>query len=100
MRIVHVIGNLTLCRVHPGLVGARWLIGVPLHLESIEAAETADDEPFVIYDELGAGEGALLAVSEGAEASAPFYPDSKPLDAYAAAILDHVRLSPDAFPPP
>ncbi len=100
MRIVRVIGNLTLSRVHPSLVGARWLIGVPMHLESVHAAELPDDEPFVIYDELSAGRGALLAVSEGAEASAPFYPDSKPLDAYAAAILDQVRLQPETFPPP
>ena len=29
-----------------------------------------------------------IAISEGAEASAPFHPDQKPIDAYNAAILD------------
>ncbi|RMG38969.1 MAG: carbon dioxide concentrating mechanism protein CcmL [Planctomycetota bacterium] len=99
MRIVRVIGKLTLSRAHPSVVGARWLIAVPLHLEDVAGAAAAGDESLVVYDELAAGEGMLLAVSEGAEASAPFHPDSKPLDAYAAAILDRVWLRPEDFPP-
>jgi len=46
----------------------------------------------VTYDELGAGLGELVAISEGAEASAPFHPDQKPIDAYNAAILDVVDV--------
>ena len=34
----------------------------------------------------------LIAVSEGAEASAPFYPDQKPIDAYDVAILDELDV--------
>ncbi|MDA1164437.1 MAG: carbon dioxide concentrating mechanism protein CcmL, partial [Planctomycetota bacterium] len=41
---------------------------------------------------LGAGEGSLVGVSEGAEAAAPFHPNVKPIDGYAAAILDQVDL--------
>jgi ethanolamine utilization protein EutN len=48
----------------------------------------------VIYDELGAGVGDLLAVTESAEASAPFHPQVKPIDAYNAAILDAVVVEP------
>ena len=33
-----------------------------------------------------------IAVSEGAEATQPFRPDLKPVDAYASAILDEVNL--------
>ena len=43
-------------------------------------------------DELGAGVGSLIAVSEGAEASAPFHPEVKPIDAYNAAILDTIQI--------
>jgi microcompartment protein CcmK/EutM len=46
----------------------------------------------VVWDENGAGIGSLIAVSEGAEATQPFRPDFKPVDAYAAAILDSVNV--------
>lgn len=44
------------------------------------------------FDEFGAGDGALVAISEGAEAAAPFHPDVKPLDAYLAAQLDQLEI--------
>ena len=98
MRIAEVIGRCTLSVCHPSLRGAKWLIGVPLTqegLQNVTAGKSKDagrNEPFVIYDDLGAGSGELIAVSEGAEAAAPFAPDLKPIDAYDAAILDVVKL--------
>jgi ethanolamine utilization protein EutN len=47
-------------------------------------------------DELGAGVGSLIAISEGAEASAPFHPEVKPIDAYNAAILDTIQIGESA----
>lgn len=94
MRIAEVIGRVTLSQCHASVRGATWLLGVPLTAEGIQGDEAGRGEPFVIYDELGAGPGTLIAVSEGAEASAPFYPDSKPLDGYNAAILDTIRIEP------
>jgi ethanolamine utilization protein EutN len=90
MRIAEVIGTVTLSRAHPALQGAAWRICAPLDVEAAATGKRTpgNDEPFVTYDELGAGLGALVAVSEGAEASAPFYPRQKPIDAYNAAILD------------
>ena len=35
MRIAEVIGNVTLSRVHPSMIGARWVIGVPLQSDGI-----------------------------------------------------------------
>jgi ethanolamine utilization protein EutN len=46
-----------------------------------------------VWDENGAGIGSLIAVSEGAEATQPFRPEMKAVDAYAAAIIDHVDMS-------
>ncbi len=98
MRIAEIIGRCTLSVCHPSLRGAKWLIGVPLTQEGLQnvAAGTSNDagrnEAFVIYDDLGAGDGDLLAVSEGAEAAAPFAPNLKPIDAYDAAILDRVVI--------
>ena len=92
MRIAEVIGTVTLSRVHPSLVGARWLIGVPFSLEGLKAGE-ADGEDLVIYDDLGAGLGSRIGFAESGEAAAPFLPEKKPIDAYCACLLDRVVVS-------
>ena len=91
MRVAEVIGKVTLSKHHKSLRGATWLVAVPLSLEGIRGDAAGRREPIVVYDERGAGEGALIAVSEGAEAAAPFSPDSKPVSAYNTAILEHVE---------
>lgn len=93
MRIAEVIGTVTLSRSHPSLLGSRLVIGVPNSLAALQKQGPGDGEDLVIYDILGAGAGSLIAFSEGGEAAAPFYPEKKPVDAYAACILDHVHLS-------
>jgi ethanolamine utilization protein EutN len=90
MRIAEVIGTVTLSRWHPCLAGARWLVGVPFSLKALERQAPADGEDFVIYDNLGAGHGNRIAVTEGAEAAAPFHPKKVPLDAFCACILDQI----------
>lgn len=91
MRIAEIIGRVTLNRCHPSLRGATWKIVVPLNRKGLAGDEAGRGEPFVVYDERGAGEGSLIGVSEGAEAAAPFQPNLKPIDGYAAAILDTVE---------
>jgi ethanolamine utilization protein EutN len=92
MRIAEVIGKVTLSRQHDSLRSARWLLAVPLSQAGILDDDAGRGEPIVVYDELGAGEGCLIAVSESAEAAAPFHPDVKPIDAYNAAILDAIDV--------
>ena len=93
MRIAKVIGTVTLSQMHPTLVGARWLIAVPHNLETLTKDLPPTGEDVVAYDNLGASPGSLIAISEGVEASMPFRPDKKPLDAYCACILDEVRVA-------
>ncbi|HWG46924.1 MAG TPA: EutN/CcmL family microcompartment protein [Gemmataceae bacterium] len=93
MRIAEVIGNITLSRVHPSMVGARWVIGVPFSLKALREDGDADGEELVIFDNLGAGVGARIGFSEGGEAAAPFHPERKPVDAYCACILDTVVVN-------
>jgi microcompartment protein CcmK/EutM len=93
MRIAEVIGKVTLARVHPSMVGARWVIGVPYSLAALRAAGAPDGEDLVIYDNLGAGVGARIGFSEGSEAAAPFYPEKKPVDAYCVCLLDTVVVN-------
>ena len=92
MRIAEVIGTVTLSANHPSLDGATWKIGVPLMAEALNGKKQGRGEPFVIYDELSCGTGDIIAVSESAEASAPFHPEQKPINAYNAAILDHINI--------
>jgi microcompartment protein CcmK/EutM len=92
MRIAEVIGTVTLSRVHPSLIGFRWVIAVPFSLNALRAGKP-DGEDLVILDDLGAGVGSRIAFSEGGEAAAPFYPDKKPVDAFSACILDHIAVS-------
>jgi ethanolamine utilization protein EutN len=92
MRIVEVIGRVTLSRAHPTLTGARWLIGVPYSLKALQAEGPPDGEDLVLYDQLGAGPGSRVGMSEGVEAAAPFLPEKKPLDAYCACILDQIVI--------
>ena len=92
MRIADVIGNVTLSRWHPSLSGGVWRVAVPLSAAALRGEAAGRGEPFVVYDEFGAGEGSRIAVSEGVEAAAPFLPEQKPIDAYNAVILDVVSV--------
>ena len=64
---------------------------VPLSLDDLAGAGDEPAEEFVVFDELGAGIGSRIAVSEGREAAMPFHPEVKPIDAYNAAILDTIE---------
>jgi ethanolamine utilization protein EutN len=93
MRVCEVIGSVTLSRPHEALQPTRLLIVVPLSLAELKGAGSARAEEFVVWDELGAGIGSRVGVSEGREAAMPFHPERKPVDAYCACILDQIRLA-------
>ncbi len=95
MRIGRVIGSVVLSRWHESLAGASYRVAVPLSLADLRGDRLGAAEPIVVYDEWGAGEGGLIAISEGGEAAQPFYPLDKPIDAYNAALLDNVEISED-----
>lgn len=94
MKIHQVLGSLTLSRAHPGYQGARLLVTKPLDRELLGGEAVSGAELVVVWDDLGAGEGALVAVSDGAEAAQPFRPEQKAVDAYCSAILDVVNIDP------
>jgi microcompartment protein CcmK/EutM len=92
MRIVEVIGTVTLSRCHPRLAGMRWILGVPFSLKALQQQLRPDGEDLVIGEELGAGNGHRIGISEGVEAAAPFHPEKKPIDAYCACIIDQLQF--------
>jgi ethanolamine utilization protein EutN len=111
VRIGDVVGNVTLNRWHPSLTGASFKLVAPLGWDDLAQRSphtpcadvcggtrsvpptlppTVPLEEIVVFDELGAGVGSRVAISEGREAAMPFHPEIKPVDAYNAAILDHL----------
>lgn len=94
MRIGEVIGTVTLNRAHPMLARGSFRLAVPLTLDNLTRNSDARAEAIVVYDDLGAGNGSLIAISEGREAAQPFDPEGKPIDAYNAALLDTVDIVP------
>jgi microcompartment protein CcmK/EutM len=93
MRIAIVQGTVTLSRGHMSLLGGRLKLATPLTIAELQTESTTPGgETLVVWDDLGAGEGSLIAVSEGGEAAQPFRPQDKPIDAYCAAILDAIDI--------
>lgn len=91
MRIAQVIGTVSLSRCHPAFKGATWKLVHPFSLEGMKN-NSPDGEEIVAWDELGTGLGSLVGISEGAEATMPFRPAKKPLDAYCSCILNSYQL--------
>jgi microcompartment protein CcmK/EutM len=87
MRIADVIGTITLNRQHPSLNGRQFKLATPLSWDNLAGRFEERLDDIVVLDELGAGVGSRIGVSEGREAAVPFS-DPIPLDAYNAAIID------------
>jgi len=96
MRLGHVVGRVTLSAADPALRGGRFLLVQPFSRENFAGAPAvplARGATVVVYDELGAGTGAVIGFTEGAEATAPFEQPT-PVDAYNAAIIDRIFYDP------
>ena len=100
MRLAFTIGTVTLVEPHPTMRGGPLRVLVPLSSGDVAGvaagrAGPADlaAEPLVAWDDLGCGDGQLVAFSEGGEAAQPFDPLDKPIDAYVAAIIDRLETT-------
>jgi carbon dioxide concentrating mechanism protein CcmL len=96
MRLGHVIGKVTLNIADAALRGGRFLLVQPLNKAQYAGAPAtplASGATVVVYDELGAMIGQIIGFTEGAEATMPFAQPT-PVDAYNAAIVDHIYYTP------
>jgi microcompartment protein CcmK/EutM len=98
MRVAQVIGRVTLSIQDPSFKGGRWLMVNPLDAGQFnsackeKSALTAQNS-LIAYDNIGAGDGDIVGIVEGAEATAPFdYPI--PIDAITVAIFDSLSYQP------
>ena len=93
MRIGRVVGRICLNTTYETLVGARFLIVAVQDRFALAGEERKTTEHLICYDNLGAGEGELIAFGESREACMPFYPEKRvPLDAFNAAIIDRLNV--------
>ncbi len=98
MRVAQVIGRVTLSISDPSFNGGRWLMVNPLDAGQyndacLKAPKLTSQPTFVVYDNLGAGDGDIVGVVEGVEATAPFdFPI--PIDAITVAIFDSLSYQP------
>lgn len=97
MRIHQVLGNVTLSRCHSGYQSARLLATQPQEQATLTGKQPSEPDLVIVWDDLGAGIGNLIAVSDGAEAAQPFRPDLKAVDAYCSAILDEIHIDANAL---
>lgn len=93
MQIYKTVGQVTLGRCHPSFDGAT-LIAVESAGEELLGRENPEPDLVVAWDTLGAGLGSIVAISDGPEAAQAFRPALKPIDAFNAAILDQVVITP------
>jgi microcompartment protein CcmK/EutM len=98
MRLAQIIGRVTLSVQDPALKAGRWLVASPLDTAQLNTAcETpppvSAQSSLVTYDNLGAGEGDIVGIVEGAEATAPF-DHPIPIDAITVAIFDSISHQP------
>ena len=98
MRLAQVIGRLTLSVQDPSYRGGRWLLLSPLAASQLtDACHTppalSPSPSLVAWDDLGAHQGDIVGVVEGAEATAPFdFPI--PIDAITVAIFESIHYQP------
>ena len=100
MKLGVVIGRVTMSKVAPELVGARWLIVSPFTRDHFQRGSKTPpgmsaDPSLVIYDALGGGVGQTVGYVEGREAAQPFE-TPPPIDAINAALVDDIFYQPYA----
>ena len=92
MRLGTTIGTVTLVEPHATMRGGVLRLVVPLAAGDLARGD-GPTEPLVAWDDLGAGDGQLVAFSEGGEAAQPFRPLDKPVDAFIAALIDRLDVT-------
>jgi microcompartment protein CcmK/EutM len=93
VRLGIVRGHLTLTPAVESYRGRRLIVIEPVTMENLRAKNgKGGGKALIAIDELGAGEGQMVAFTEGREAANPFWPASVPVDAYCALIVDVVDV--------
>jgi len=97
MRLGIVRGHVVLNSSVPELRGSSLLIVEPVTAENLGKGNGAGGgKALIVADQLGPGEGQMIAFVEGREAANPYSPGIAPVDAYCSLIVDRVDYGPPA----
>jgi microcompartment protein CcmK/EutM len=67
----------------------------PMTMDNLRAGNRqGGGKSLVAIDETGAGDGQMVAFTEGREAANPFWPESVPVDSYCSLIVDSINVRP------
>ncbi|MGH9605468.1 MAG: EutN/CcmL family microcompartment protein [Terracidiphilus sp.] len=99
MRLGIVRGHVVLNPAIESYRGRTLAVVEPMTFENLCAGNSEDwgkggGKALIAVDELGAADGQMVAFTEGREAANPFWPDSVPVDAYCALIVDSIDVRP------
>jgi microcompartment protein CcmK/EutM len=97
MRLAEVVGVVTLNRCCPELRGKRFVLVRPYDLQATLGERKSDNPAVAAVDDLGAGQGDVIALAEGREAAMPMYPERVGIDGYCAAIVDEFEADAEAL---
>jgi microcompartment protein CcmK/EutM len=93
MRLGIVRGHVTLNQAVEAFRGKTLVVLEPVTMENLRAKNgLGGGKSLVAVDALGAGEGQMVAFTEGREASNPFWPNAVPVDAYCSLIVDAIDI--------
>jgi len=93
MRLGIVRGHVTLNQAIEAFRGKTLVVVEPVTMDNLRARNgLGGGKSLVAVDALGAGEGQMVAFTEGREASNPFWPDAVPIDAYCSLIVDAIDI--------
>jgi ethanolamine utilization protein EutN len=95
MRLGYVRGHVVLNLAVPSLTGNKFLIVEPVTAGNLAARNgQGGGKQLIVADQLGPGEGQLIAFTEGREAANPYWPGNVPVDAYCALIVENLDFQP------
>lgn len=82
-------GHVVLNTAIDELRGIRLLVVEPVSAENLAKNDgSGGGKALIVADHLGPGLGQMIAFTEGAEASNPYWPKQVPVDAYCALIVN------------
>jgi ethanolamine utilization protein EutN len=94
MRIARVIGKITLNKKLAEVQPGSYILVRTCNRGTLAGKNKGNPEELVAFDPHNCGEGDLIGLVEGAEATVPFKPLKVPYDAYNACLIDTVNFKP------
>jgi microcompartment protein CcmK/EutM len=93
MRLGIVRGQVVLNPAVKSYAGRRFVVVEPVTMENLRMRNgRGGGKALIALDDLGAAVGQMVGFTEGREAANPFWPETVPVDAYCALIVDSVAV--------